>query len=263
MIGLLVKIPFFGQIRKAEPRLAAQIRTAIEDAARASAAENLHVRRARFPHVRRSIQPRQAQGGRGRASSRRQPQGLESPMYAGASSSTRASWARKRTCGISNDCGMGSDRTVSFWSESPKIFERYFLTGQNQEGSAGRSEICIPVSPGAPCASPLPGRGSSPAPSGPFLERVIDELGALGIGSTSARALVILGPERAPIEQLGAGLNYLYGPHERTFMRFRSSTVSVSPLRPLMEGLWLSSMEPPAFRLRLLSIMPTAFSSMS
>jgi hypothetical protein len=237
MIGLLVKIPFFGQIKKAEPRLAAQIRAAIEDAARASAAKISLSDEPAFLSFDDRLSPgrlRAAEAGRLLVESLK----ALGPRLHG--------W-----CLILDSCLPGEEEDLRHFKRlwygirsdgfflgpnAENAFERYFSTSQTRDGSPGGKELCIPILQALHAHPALPNEALPPAPSGPFLERVIDELGALGIGNSPARALVILGPERAPIEVLNAGLDYLYGPKAKTFLRFRSSTVSSSPYGPLLEG---------------------------
>ncbi len=236
MIGLLVKIPFFSQIGKTEPRLAARIAADIEAAGRASAADVRMSDEPAFLSFDDTLSPcglRAAEAVRLLAESIK----AFSPRLHGwclildaclADEEENQRHFQRLWLGLRRDGLFLGPGAIG-------VLEGYFLAAPG--GEEGPAETCVPILQARHARPALEDGSLSPGPSGAFLERVIDGLGAFGIGISSAPSLAILGPERAPVEQLSAGLEYLYGPRAREFLAFRSSVVSASPYGPIVRGL--------------------------
>ncbi|HUW39587.1 MAG TPA: hypothetical protein VMV90_01150 [Rectinemataceae bacterium] len=236
MIGLLVKIPFFDQIRKTEPRLTARIVADIEAAGRASAAS---LRMSDEPAFLSYDDARGPCGLRAAEAARLLAESLKalSPRLHGwclildsclADEEQNQRHFQRLWLGLKNDglfLGPGA----------AGAFEGYFLTAPERE--EGPAEVCVPIVRACHARAAIESDGLSSEPPGSFGDRVIDELGALGIGTSTSPSLAILGPERAPAERLALGLEYLYGPRSREFLTLRSSVVSSSPYGPIVNGL--------------------------
>jgi len=233
MIGIYVKIPFHGQVKRSEPRLAFELAQSAREMADAFGAALQPVDESFLLVFDEALGPcrlRAAEAAR-LLSARLKALAprlhgwsviLDQSARTGREDDVRA--YKRLWYGVEGDglfLGPGAARA----------FAPYFALAPDAAGP------CIPVADAPYASPPLPTEGAPAGPEERAIERLVDELGELGVGNSATSCLAILGSGSLARLHLDAALQRLYKGEADGFLRFRASSTEVSPYGPLLDGL--------------------------
>ena len=232
MIGLFIKIPFHAQLKRADPRLASQLASAIEGAISTFMAVRYATEESFFLGFEESSRP-------ARLCAAEAARLLASTL--GALGARLHGWF------IILDSGPAADEIVDaskrIWygleedgvyvsSRAKDVFSKYFRLGSPTSEGA-EAEGAYPLLEALYARPALPVGEAIEEAQDATVEKIIDALGELGVGQEADSSLALLGPGRSPQVCLDAALIRLYPETARRFLRLRASTVEGSPYGPL------------------------------
>lgn len=239
MIGLFAKIPFHAQLRIAEPRLASEVAEAVNGIVSAFAASRQPTDESFLLSFDESSRPCRLRAAEAARCLSQKLGSLGPRLYgwailldAGAGTPDEAlRVARQMWFGIQGDGLYVSSRSKAYFND-------YFLfgpvgAGREETDRDQDSRACIPVLDAIYARATLPVSDNLDQPQAAAVDKLIDALGALGVGQEGEAALAVLGPGKGPILCLDAALAKLYGEAAPRFLRLRASAVESSPYGPI------------------------------
>jgi hypothetical protein len=230
VIGLFIKIPFHSQIRSSEPRLAAELQEAVDEAVTTFAASRCATEESfllGFDESSRPCRLRAAEAARSLS------------LRLGAMAPRLHGWALLLDAGAANpeDCLLAAKRLwygmqgdgfqVSL--RSAAFFSDYFSLGTAGPEEPLEGRASLPVLDAIYARPALPLRDAIDESTGLAQDRIASALGSLAEGA----ALAVLGPGAVPLLGLEAALTRLFQDSSPRFLRLSASTVERSPYGPL------------------------------
>ncbi len=236
MIGLIVKVPYFAQIRSSEPQLADQIAALMVESASAFAGTAHHIEGAFFLSFEESSRSYK--------------------LCAAQAANVIANRLRDlapRLLGWTVMLDIGRDGRDEILEQAKRLWFRIqddglYLSERASAFFKGYFTVKAPAqhnvsAPAIPAGEVVYARPALPLDVDEVLtnrasdtEAVTDEVGALVTGQEDYEALCILGPGRSASSCLDAALDRLYPSPAHPFLRLRSSVVENHGYSPIVQG---------------------------
>ena len=232
MIGIYAKIPFHGQLKKADRKVAAELAVCLREAAESFGADTLPTEESFFLYFDDTFLPCRLRAAEASRLLVTRLKALAQSLHG---------WNLIVDAGFDQaDEGLRSAKRLWYGIEGDGLFlssiaakqlAAYFNLDTRPMGG------CLRVT-GAPYAGRvLPAEGSVPGPEDRVVDRLVDEIGDLVVGETRARCISVIGPGSSARNSLEAALSRLYKDEAASFLRIRAQALESAPYGPLAEGL--------------------------